>query len=102
MAPVCEPPEYSNRDGLGAPYDQAPINRQWALLVQRLDRIEPDDDAGRRVGRLAELQVPLGVVALEDFVEFVRVPKAFEHYDRSAFVGCFACVQEDAARLLSP
>jgi hypothetical protein len=35
---------------LGAPYDQAPINRRCILLVQRLDRIEPDDDAGRRVG----------------------------------------------------
>jgi hypothetical protein len=34
---------------LGASYDQAPINRRCILLVQRLDWIKPDDDAGRRV-----------------------------------------------------
>jgi hypothetical protein len=68
MAHVCEPPEYSTRDSLVAPYDQAPINGRCILLVQRFDRIEPDDDAGCHVRRLAELQVPLGVVALEDFV----------------------------------
>jgi hypothetical protein len=32
------------------------------------------------VGRLAELHIPSGIVALEHSVEFVRVPPAFKHY----------------------